>query len=77
MVVQLLAKVTINCQEPFISEELGERFANALNYCVDSLVGQKGLKLKVANPERFSFDPRGLLVNILNMYANMADQAVF
>ena len=33
-VVQLLSKVT----KSFVSEELGERFANALNYCMDSLV---------------------------------------
>ena len=57
MVVQLLQKVTQHLQEPFVSEELGERFANALNFCVDSLVSQKGLKLKVNQPERFNFEP--------------------
>jgi hypothetical protein len=36
-VVQLLAKVTKTFPSPFTSEELGERFANALNYCLDSL----------------------------------------
>lgn len=39
MVVKLLSKVTATMQAPFISEELGERFANALNYCLDALVG--------------------------------------
>mmetsp|Transcript_29552 Transcript_29552/g.28743 ORF Transcript_29552/g.28743 Transcript_29552/m.28743 type:complete len:161 (+) Transcript_29552:358-840(+) len=38
MIVLLLAKVTSNFVEPFISEELGESFANALNYSLDSLV---------------------------------------
>ena len=37
-VVQLLSKVTKSFTAPFVSEELGERFANALNYCMDSLV---------------------------------------
>ena len=77
MVVQLLQKVTQHLQEPFVSEELGERFANALNFCVDSLVSQKGLKLKVNQPERFNFEPRTLLQNILSMYANMSDEQVF
>ena len=36
-VVQLLSKVTKTFQSPFVSEELGERFANAINYCLDSL----------------------------------------
>ena len=76
-VVQLMAKVTASFQAPFISEELGERFANALNFCLDSLVGQKGLKLKVNNPDEFNFDPRGLLANILSMYANMSLEEVF
>jgi ubiquitin conjugation factor E4 B len=47
MVVLLLSRVTESVQDPFISEELGERFANAINFCLDSLVGQKGLKLKI------------------------------
>jgi len=76
-VVQLLSKVTANFQSPFISEELGERFANALNFCVDSLVGQKGLKLKVNNPDEYNFDPRSLLVNILSMYSNMSVEEAF
>ncbi len=60
-VVQLLAKVTGSFTDPFVSEELGERFANAINFCLDSLVGQKGLKLKVSDPDAYNFDPRGLL----------------
>ena len=75
--MQLLSKVTGSFQSPFVSEELGERFANALNFCLDSLVGQKGLKLKVADPDAYNFDPRALLGNILSMYANMAGEAVF
>jgi hypothetical protein len=35
MVIQLLAKVTTHCQDPFISEELGEKFALAINFCLD------------------------------------------
>jgi hypothetical protein len=77
VVVQLMQKVTSSFQQPFISEELGEPFANALNFCMDSLVSQKGLKLKVANPERFNFDARALTINILSMYANMSTEEKF
>jgi ubiquitin conjugation factor E4 B len=69
--------VTKSFQAPFTSEELGERFANALNYCLDSLASQKGLKLKVNNPEAYNFDPRLLLQHIVTMYANMAGEDVF
>jgi len=77
MVVRLLNKVTLHHQAPFVSEELGERFAAAVNFCLDALVSQKGLKLKVDRPERFNFDPRLLLSNILAIYANMGDEEVF
>ena len=48
-----------------------------MNFCLDSLVGQKGLKLKVNRPKDYNFDPRGLLSNILAMYANMSNQEKF
>ena len=35
MVIELLSKVTTYCQEPFVTVELGEKFATALNYCLD------------------------------------------
>jgi ubiquitin conjugation factor E4 B len=41
------------------------------------LVGQKGLKLKVNDPDAYNFDPRTLLTNILSMYANMSSEDVF
>ena len=72
MVIELMSKVTAHCQEPFISEELGEKFAIALNYCLDQLTTERGLKIKVKNPERFYFEPKGLLVNIIQMYSNMS-----
>jgi ubiquitin conjugation factor E4 B len=56
---------------------LGERFANALNYCLDALLSKKGLKLKVNNPEEYNFDPRLLLVHIVSMYANMSSEETF
>lgn len=76
-IIQLLSRVTYHIKEPFISEELGEPFANAIDFCLDSLIGKKGLKLKVNNPDRYNFDPRSLLSNIINMYANMSDQEIF
>lgn len=35
MVVQLLAKVTEHCPEPFVTEELGKKFAEAVDFCLD------------------------------------------
>ena len=72
MVIQLLSKVTTYCQTPFVSSELGVGFAQALNFCLERLATQRGLKFKIENPERFHFEPKGLLVNLITMYANMS-----
>lgn len=72
MVISLLARVTTHCQEPFVSEELGEKFAQAVNFCLDQLTTEKGLKFKIKDPERFHFEPKELLINLTTMYANMA-----
>ena len=68
----MLAKVTGHCPDPFVSKELGEKFAQAINFCLDQLTTQKGLKFKIKNPERFFFEPKELLQNLVTMYANMA-----
>ena len=72
MVIQLLSKVTTYCQTPFVSQDLGSGFAQALNFCLERLATQRGLKFKIENPERFHFEPKGLLVNLITMYANMS-----
>ena len=77
MVIQLMAKVTSNASEPFVSVEIGEKFASAINYCLDQLTTQKGLKFKIKNPERFYFEPKELLVNLITMYANMGHIQAF
>lgn len=64
--------MTGHCPDPFVSKELGEKFAQAINFCLDQLTTQKGLKFKIKNPERFYFEPKELLINLVTMYANMA-----
>jgi ubiquitin conjugation factor E4 B len=71
MVIQLMAKVTQFCKDPFVSLELGEKFTQALNFCLDQITTEKGLKFKIKDPERFNFEPKNLLVNIITMYSNM------
>jgi len=76
-VISLLVKVTQYCRDPFISKDLGQKFANAINFCVDQLTTQKGLKFKIADPQRFKFEPKQLLANLICMYANMGVEQSF
>ena len=71
MVIQLLAQVTKNCPDFFVSSDLGEKFSQAVNFCLDQLTTQKGLKFKIKSPERFHFEPKELLINLIAMYVNM------
>ena len=53
MVIKLVAKVTKECPEPFTSEELAQKFAEAIDFSLDQLAPQKGLKVKIKDPKRF------------------------
>lgn len=44
---------------------------------MDQLASEKGLKLKIKNPERFHFEPKQLLVNLIMMYSNMSHMDKF
>lgn len=56
-----MSKVTKFVTDPFISLELGEKFAQAVNFCLDQLASEKGLKFKIKSPERFNFEPKEIL----------------
>jgi len=72
-----MSKVTLYVKDPFVSDELGENFAQAVNFCLDQLASQKGLKFKIKNPERFNFEPKEILVNLIVMYSNMSQLEKF
>ena len=55
-----------------MSEELGAKFAQAVNFCLDQLTTHKGLKFKIDNSDRFHFEPKQILVNLVTMYGNMS-----
>jgi ubiquitin conjugation factor E4 B len=77
MVIELVARITRHCATPFTTEEMGEKFAQAVNFCLDQLTTEKGLKFKIRDPERFHFEPKELLIGIITMYANMGEMEDF
>mmetsp|Transcript_35257 Transcript_35257/g.26295 ORF Transcript_35257/g.26295 Transcript_35257/m.26295 type:complete len:98 (-) Transcript_35257:516-809(-) len=77
MIVKLLAKVTSSFTKPFVSDELGESFANSLNFCLQKLASKNQLNLKVNNADQYGFDPRHLLRSVILMYANMSVEEQF
>ena len=76
-IIKLLTKITSFYGDPLISNELGQKFANAVNYSVDHLTTEKSLKFQMTNPERFCFKPNEMLTDLIKIYINMGHDSRF
>lgn len=75
--VKLLKEFTAQTKEPFMTPEIVDRLAAMLTYNLDALVGPRCQDLKVKNPEKYRFNPRELLGEILQVFINLSDQGAF
>ena len=75
--VALFKEFTAETKEPFMTPEIVDRLAAMLTYNLDALVGPKCQDLKVKNPEKYKFNPRQLLSDILQVFLNLSDQGEF
>ncbi|KAI8373503.1 ubiquitin elongating factor core-domain-containing protein [Choanephora cucurbitarum] len=69
--VHMLNYMTSEVVEPFLVNEIVDRLAAMLDYNLVQLVGPKCTELKVANPEKYHFQPRKLLSEIIDVYLNL------
>lgn len=70
--VHMLQYLTEYIVDPFLRPEIIDRLASMLNYNLVQLVGPKCIDLKVKNPEKYQFNPRALLSDILDIYIHLA-----
>lgn len=75
--VALLKAFTGETKGPFMAPEIRDRLAAMLDYNLDALVGPKCQDLVVQNPEKYKFNPKQLLSDILQVYLNLSDQGEF
>lgn len=75
--VDLLKLFTGETKEPFMVPEIVDRLAAMLDYNLDALVGPRCQELAVSNREKYKFDPKRLLSDILQVYLNLSDQGEF
>jgi len=75
--VRLLKEFTAQTKGPFMTPEIVDRLAAMLTYNLDALVGPRCQELKVKNPEKYRFNPRELLGDILQVFINLSDQGSF
>jgi len=57
--------------------EIVDKLAAMLDYNLEALVGPKCGELRVKEPEKYHFDPRQLLSDILQVYLNLSDRDEF
>ncbi|KAJ3503365.1 hypothetical protein NLJ89_g8468 [Agrocybe chaxingu] len=75
--VELLKVFTAETKAPFMMPEIVDRLAAMLDYNLQALVGPKCQELKVRDPEKYKFNPRALLGDIIQVFLNLSDQPTF
>ncbi|KIM56094.1 hypothetical protein SCLCIDRAFT_133427 [Scleroderma citrinum Foug A] len=75
--VGLLRDFTAETKAPFMMPEIVDKLAAMLDYNLEALVGPKCSELKVKEPEKYNFNPRLLLSDILQVYLNLSGEDEF
>jgi len=75
--VGLLKAFTAETKEPFMVPEIVDRLAAMLDYNLDALVGPRYMDLNVKDPQKYKFNPKQLLSDILQVFLNLSEQGEF
>jgi len=75
--VDLLKIFTAETKRPFMMPEIVGKLAAMLDYNLEALAGPKCRDLKVKNPEKYKFDPKALLSDIVQVFLNLSDEEDF
>ena len=75
--VDLLKVFTAETKSPFMMPEIVGKLAAMLDYNLEALAGRKYQDLRVKNPEKYKFDPRALLSDLVQVFLNLSDEEEF
>jgi len=75
--VRMMKLFTNTLSEAFTMPEIVQRLAGMLDYNLEILTGPKSKTLKVDNPEKYFFNPKTLLPEIVDIYLNLGMNAAF
>lgn len=75
--VSMMKLFTSTLSESFTMPEIVQRLAGMLDYNLDILTGPKSKTLKVENPEKYFFNPKTLLPELVDIYINLGTSASF
>ncbi|CAM6096554.1 unnamed protein product [Calypogeia fissa] len=69
--VKMLRYTSSEITAPFLLPEMVERIASMLNYFLMQLVGPQRKTLRLNKPEKYEFNPRELLSQIVDIYVHL------
>ncbi|XP_026280818.1 ubiquitin conjugation factor E4 B isoform X1 [Frankliniella occidentalis] len=69
--VDMFHYLTAGIQEPFLRPELVDRLSAMLNFNLQQLCGPKCKNLKVRNPEKYGWEPRKVLSQLVDIYLHL------
>lgn len=75
--MSMLKLFTEALADSFTMPEIVQRLADMLDYNIDAMVGPKSKNLKVQNPEKYGFQPRVLLSELVDVYLNLSGKTAF
>jgi ubiquitin conjugation factor E4 B len=75
--VAMMRLFTETLSEAFTMPEIVHRLAGMLDYNLDILTGPKSRTLKVENPEKYFFNPKTLLPELVDIYLNLGNSRSF
>ncbi|KAK4245328.1 ubiquitin elongating factor core-domain-containing protein [Corynascus novoguineensis] len=75
--VSMMKLFTTTLSESFTMPEIVQRLAGMLDYNLEILTGPKSKTLKVENPEKYFFNPKTLLPELVDIYLNLGSSQSF
>lgn len=69
--VDMFHYLTVDIKEPFLRPELVGRLSAMLNFNLQQLCGPKCKNLKVQQPEKYGWEPRRLLGQVVDIYLHL------
>lgn len=70
--VHMMSYLSRDVPKPFLRPEMRDRVASMLNYFLVELAGPQCQNLKVKNPEKYNFNPKELLSEIVDTYVHFS-----
>lgn len=75
--VELLKLFTTETKDPWMVPEIVERLAAMLDFNLSLLTGPRSAELNVDDRDKYRFNPKQLLSDILSVYLNLSGESAF